>query len=293
MNKYVYHIDKGPRENIEDAVWAVTLTSQVPERVEFSLLCAADGVGGHKHGEVASAIAVHMILAYLSSKLVSLSSADLNPDAIVDALGASFKTTNTAILAAAAGDKRLSGMATTAVCAVIVNGVLYVAWVGDSRCYRFRDGKLVRVTRDHSVVQELVDAGDLAPELANEHQLAHIISRHLGQAGTFEVETRIVPLIPGDVVLLCTDGLTDVVSDSTIAESIAEHLRAMSAFEDLPRQLVNRALKAGTQDNVTVLCLAYDPEQGPCLDLRMTLSGSYGIELAKVLHHLSKETDNE
>jgi protein phosphatase len=261
--------------------------------VELPLLCAADGVGGHKHGEVASAIAVHMIPAYLSSKLVSLSSADLNPDAIVDALGASFKATNTAILAAAEGDKRLSGMATTAVCAVIVDGALYVAWAGDSRCYRFHEGQLTRVTTDHSEVQRLIDAGIVAPEVANEHQLAHIINRHLGQAGTFEAETRIAPLTPGDVVLLCTDGLTDVVSDSSIAESIAEHLHDSSTFEELPGQLANRALKAGTQDNVTVLCFAHHPDGSERLDLRMTLSGSYGIELAEVLRHLSKETDHE
>jgi protein phosphatase len=209
---------------------------------------------------------------------------------VLDLLEWSFLQANEAILRQASEHPELKGMATTAVCALVVNGVLYVAWLGDSRAFLFSGGRLRQLTQDHSEVQRLVNAGLLEAAQARFHPAAHVIYRYLGSKEGFSPSTQTCRISAGDVILLCTDGMTDVLDDQEIAAHIQSCKAGQYPFDDLPRRLARQALEAGTGDNVTVLCCEYSPE--PISEPRSfgrTLTGAYPAELAKALHHLAKE----
>jgi protein phosphatase len=146
------------------------------------------------------------------------------------------------------------------------------------------------LTRDHSEVQKLLDAGLIGPKEALFHPLAHTITRFLGSPSNAVPETTMCPLMAGDIVLVCTDGLTDVLDNQELALLISRHLTEESCFDDLPRRLIQHALDAGATDNVSVLCSQYQPDTAsrPVLSSR-TLTGAYPVAMAKALHHLAKE----
>ena len=181
-------------------------------------------------------------------------------------------------------------MATTVVCAVILDSTLHVAWAGDSRCSIYRNGRLCRITRDHSQVQELVDQGLLSPEEAQRHPWAHRITKFLGRKEGPDAETRSWDLLPGDIIILHTDGLSDVLSDEGITQIIRSHQDDDLPFDDLPRRLVAAALSQGTRDNTSVLCCWHQPESAitPLLP-EQTITAGYRVELAKVLFHFHME----
>ena len=151
------------------------------------------------------------------------------------------------------------GMATTAVCGIVVRGMLFVAWAGDSRCYLYSDGTLHRLTHDHSIVQELIDSGLLTCQEARHHPLNHTITRYLGQVDGFEPQACICLVKPGDLIVMCSDGLTDVLADSNMVSIIEKYQSNGTCLDDLAVGLVQCALNAGTRDNVTVLCCEYQP----------------------------------
>jgi PPM family protein phosphatase len=279
------HTDRGPRENLEDAAGACAITPMAGGRVE--ILLVLDGVGGNLGGEVASALG----LAHLSARLTAVFSMPgygaPAPDDVINELIKAFEAANEVILQQASQNGQLTGMATTAVCVVIVNGQAYFAWVGDSRCYLSRNGILWQVTRDHSAIQQLIGSGVIEAGDAKFHPLAHTITRYLGQATGFAVGTAARRIRPGDLIILCTDGLTDVLTEDQIARRVADCRRGDFDIDDLPRQLVNEALDAGTSDNTTVLCAHYlpsRPDEFPPSD--MTLTGAYPVELATVMQQL-------
>jgi serine/threonine protein phosphatase PrpC len=146
------------------------------------------------------------------------------------------------------GDRK--GMATTLTMFVVVWPTLYLLQVGDSRCYRYRNGELEQLTRDQTLAQDLVDSGVLKPEQAVKSPYAHVLSSSLG-GSTWVPEVSKTDVKPGDRLLLCTDGLTKHVS----AERIAERLRENVSSEPAVRALVADTLAAGASDNVTVLVL--------------------------------------
>jgi serine/threonine protein phosphatase PrpC len=291
MTEIVCHTDQGPRENLEDAARAVVLREMFPEESETVIAVVADGVGGHRGGEVASALAAQVIVATLCSLATtwrSKEASDPAPDSVLDALTMALGRANAVVTETATANPYLSGMGTTAVCAVATGRLLFLGWAGDSRGYLYRHGKLRLLTRDHREIQPLIDLGLISPDQAQDHPLAHTITRHVGQGHDFEPETRIVPLAPGDVLLFCTDGLTDVLSDERISETITEHLGDNRSFVQVAEALVRQALAAGTRDNVTALCCTYDPGRLCRFDLQRTVCGSYGSELARTLHYLRK-----
>lgn len=213
----------------------------------------------------------------------------ISRDANVDALAQSvlvraLTLANSSVVYAASDDQQLKNMSSTVVAILIAGGMLHVAAAGDSRCYLYRRGHLRQLTEDHSEVKALIDAGILTAEQAKFHPLSHTINRYFGQADDFQPDVRSHRLRPKDVILLCTDGLTDVLSDAEIAEHIEAYRKEAREFDGLPRRLADHALAAGTTDNVTVLCCEYQPsEEDSQLDLTQTLTGEYLSQLANAL----------
>lgn len=200
-----------------------------------ALWAVADGLGGLGHGDVAADI----VIDHLARLPHPAAPADL--DAALDAA-------NAAIRRRAARDG-LGQIASTAVAALVAGDRAHLAWAGDSRAYRARDGGIERLTTDHSVVQELVDLYGLGEAEAARHPQAHVVTRAIGGAERVEVASREAPLAPGDRLLLCSDGLTRCLSDAEIAGRLA----APDPPDALCRALVAAALDRGAPDNVSVI----------------------------------------
>ena len=203
---------------------------------EAGLAVVADGMGGHPGGDIASRVAVEAVERALADDAAGLT----------EALHAAHRA-----VVEAGGVEGKPGMGTTCVAARLRSDALECAWVGDSRLYRLHAGRLERLSRDHSHVQSLVDAGALSPEAAEHHPERHILTQCLGGFGydVPEIEHRIVPVAFGDRVLLCTDGLTGELSDARIESVLAGTPDDRTAA----RALVEAALAAGGRDNVTVI----------------------------------------
>ena len=237
--------DPGPvRENNEDAFLV---------ELDAGLFIVADGMGGHAAGEVASEIAVHTVAEILLEQddpdETRLERATPDDDeAIRERLRYSTNQASLRIRREAMANPAQTGMGTTLVVLLIEDDVAHLGHVGDSRIYLFRDDRLHRLTRDHTVVQQEIDAGRLSPELARIVPHKNILTQSVGYHGPVEPDTSTRPVEPGDVFVLCSDGLTDPLDDAQLAQII----RATPP-EDLAETLVQEALVNGTEDNVTVI----------------------------------------
>jgi len=203
----------------------------------------ADGMGGHSAGEVASAIAIEELTALRDRGPWE------NETAATDDLKQAILRANRRIREMAAGDRRLNGMGTTLVALLEDGDMVHVANVGDSRGYLLRQGELSQVTVDHSLVQELVDDGRLSPEDAERHPQRSVITRALGIDPEVEFDLFTYKLQVGDRLLLCSDGLSDVVEPAQIRKVL---LRVRSA-QRAARELVTVANDQGGPDNITVI----------------------------------------
>ena len=228
------------------------------------LAIIADGVGGHRAGEVAADLAVTQI-----SQVVAASDAS-QP---LSVLQFAFEQANQTINARSMGDPALSGMGTTCVCAWVIGDRLFIASVGDSRIYLVRNGKASQLTIDHTWVQEALDSGILTPEQARNHPNAHVIRRHLGsqqpvvpdfrlRLSLAETDSRAqanqgMRLVPGDIVLLCSDGLTDLVRDDEIGITLSR-----ISLSDALQDLVDQANARGGHDNISIVAV-YVPSPRP------------------------------
>jgi protein phosphatase len=228
----------------------------------FSVAVVCDGVGGANAGEFASHTAanslVQSVISAVSAETGSRS-ATLSPDLILSALQNGMAKANEEVLRESQAHPERAGMATTAVCAVVCDGLLFVIWVGDSRCYILHQNRLRRLTRDHSLVEELIAAGRLTPAEARHHPGAHTITQYVGKADGFHPETQIYRLSPGDLVFLCSDGCHDVLADDQIQEYLANWKSSEDTLSVLASTLVQSALDAGTHDNTSVLLCQYQP----------------------------------
>jgi serine/threonine protein phosphatase PrpC len=200
------------------------------------LLAVADGMGGAKAGEVAAQVAVDSV-------------AGLSGDRGAEEVRAALVEANRAIRRMADDDPDKSGMGTTMTAAMLRDGRLDVVHVGDSRAYLWRDGELSQVTEDHSVVAELVRRGSITAEEAERHPHRNVITRALGAEDEVSTDVVTTDLRDGDVVLICSDGLSSYVN----AAGIAEVLAASETLADAARGLVDRANESGGVDNVTVV----------------------------------------
>jgi serine/threonine protein phosphatase PrpC len=205
--------------------------------LEHDLYAVADGMGGHRAGEVASATAIE-----------SLQGAYQAGAALDEAVGEA----NAAVFAKASANVDMRGMGTTLTAVALRDGrTALLGHVGDSRAYLMRDGGVTQVTDDHSLVEQLVREGRLSPEEALHHPQRAIITRALGVDPDVEVDTYRVDLRPGDRIVLCSDGLTNMVAD----DSIAAVLRGQSDPQQAAERLVDMANDAGGDDNITVVIL--------------------------------------
>jgi serine/threonine protein phosphatase PrpC len=205
------------------------------------LFVVADGMGGHRGGEIASALAVKTInTVYYSDK-----SADR-----LAALKIAVEEANRLILDQAIADPSLAGMGTTCTAMAVHDGFAYFVHVGDSRAYVLRDGELVQLTQDHSLVGEMVRSGILSDEDARNHPKRNVITRSLGVQSVVATDTPFTPfkLERGDVFVLCSDGLTSVVKDEEIAGAVGGNRPS-----EATNVLVRLANDRGGKDNITVV----------------------------------------
>jgi serine/threonine protein phosphatase PrpC len=210
------------------------------------LFCVADGMGGHAAGEVASRMAVEALAREMA-----------RPDAgaPLDArLRAAVVAANRAILEAADRDPALAGMGTTLTALALAqdNRSFTIAHVGDSRAYLYRQGELSQLTADHTWVQQQVDAGLLTPQEARGHPLGSMLTRAVGISEDPEVDIVRGDLEPGDLILLCSDGLTGMVDDDELAGILA---RDDLPLDDLARELATAANRNGGVDNITAILI--------------------------------------
>jgi protein phosphatase len=205
------------------------------------LYVVADGMGGHRAGEVAARLAV----TTLATRAPAIGSADASM--LVEAM----HEANGIILRSSQEDERLLGMATTCTAALVRGRVARIAHVGDSRAYLFHAGRLTQLTDDHSVVAQLVREGYLTPDEAAIHPRRNVIMRALGSIEDVEIDTAEAVLEAGDRLLLCSDGLTNCLNDAAILALLADGRDAQSTAE----RLVKRANAAGGPDNITVVVI--------------------------------------
>lgn len=226
------------------------------------LYLVADGMGGHSHGEVASKIAVETIAKALRSPVEVAKTAPggggdgagpaqgdgaLRPHSI--RFKEAIRRAHDAMLLAIRDDLRLQGMGTTVAGLLVRDGVATVAHVGDSRVYRFRSGELRLLTRDHTWVNEQVIAGFLTEDQARTHPLRNVVTRALGGEADVSVDVQEVDLRKGDLYLVCSDGLTSMLTDAEIRARVASG----SPLDEICRQLIADANERGGVDNITVI----------------------------------------
>ncbi|MGE5788979.1 MAG: PP2C family protein-serine/threonine phosphatase, partial [Myxococcales bacterium] len=215
------------------------------------LLIVADGMGGHAAGERAAALAVTSVESFILRALGHIGTLGIRGPA--DLLQASFQAADGTVIEAAERNDSLAGMGTTMTVAMIGGSEAHIAHAGDSRAYLLRERALRRLTRDHTVAEALREGGLVKnPEL---HPLHHVITNAVG-GGTAGVNPDIarVDLSPGDRLLLCTDGLTNMLDDEKIAEILSSELKPA----EVSQHLVEAALAAGGDDNVTVVVAFLD-----------------------------------
>jgi protein phosphatase len=246
-------------KNNEDRYAVASFVLDEENRVPVLFAVLADGIGGHRAGEVAAELAVNHIM-----QVVARSDArhirQTIEDAVIEA--------SDAIAAHSASNDNLRGMGATCVIAWIIGDQLYTAYVGDSRIYLMRGGRIQQLTVDHSWVQEAIEKGLLTPELAREHPNVHVIRRYLGSPEPPDPDFRLkvfdgegdqqaeanqgMQLLPDDVLLLCSDGLTDLVWNDEILETV----RTRSSLKESSRALVDLANSRGGHDNITVVLIS-------------------------------------
>lgn len=211
---------------------------------EHGLIVVADGMGGYNAGEVAAELAVQTACQLVPDLLVL----GLAPS---EALLRGIAASNDQIRDYAAANPDCLGMGTTIVCAIVAAGRLHLAHIGDSRAYLFRDGQLRRLTRDHSIGQEIVESGKLSEAEVRELPARGILTRALGVEESVCCDSLSLEWLPGDTLVLCSDGLTDLVTDPVIEQLLLDGAGEGPAAQ--VRSLIGGALQAGGADNVTVV----------------------------------------
>lgn len=237
MDMKTYSItDIGKRRSAnQDFVYA----SDQPVGNLSNMLIVADGMGGHNAGDLASRYTVESMVDYIE-KAVEKRPIPLLAEAIHHA--------NELVVEKAKSDKALEGMGTTVVAATVQENYLYVANVGDSRLYLI-DQEIEQITRDHSLVEEMIRVGELQRKDAKSHPDRNIITRAVGVRTPVKIDFFDIKLEPGDVILLCSDGLTNMVED----EDILRIVKKSSSLKEAAQRLVTEANKNGGKDNISVV----------------------------------------
>ncbi|NOQ39413.1 MAG: SpoIIE family protein phosphatase [Anaerolineales bacterium] len=251
--------DPGSRGRLnEDSYQISSFTISDNDDTPVLLTVVADGIGGHKAGEIASRIAVETIINAVAESDMS------DPQWI---LKSALLEANHSITSEAVEDDERKGMGSTVACALIIDTALYIATLGDSRIYLIRDNIIRQLNVDHTWVQEALDVGVINPEEARSHPRRHLIRSYLGSSDPIKPDLRLyltdnenmeqakanqgLPLLPMDQILLCSDGLSDLVAD----EEILDILQGGSTHDEQLQKLVDLANLRGGHDNITIVLL--------------------------------------
>ena len=241
------------RNHNEDAVLVVELAQGgYHSSPPTALLVLADGMGGHLAGEVASALAVRAVARHiLQAWLTPLSEREHSADepSLKEVLTEAVRRANELVI------EHVPGGGTTLLCALLMGDQAYIANVGDSRAYLVAPDGCRQITRDHSLVDVMVELGQMTAEEAFHHPQRNVLYRAVGQKGLLEVDTFFCRIPPGEVLLLCSDGLWEMVSE----EEVARVVTASSSLQEACDALVQKANEAGGKDNISVI-LAASPE---------------------------------
>jgi protein phosphatase len=235
-------VDPGrARSNNEDSV-------ATDESVALAVL--ADGMGGYNAGEVASNMATSFIRTELGRWLREASGQASDAE-VRRAMDICVDNANRAIFNSANANPQYAGMGTTLVVAVFREDRVLLGHVGDSRCYRLRGGRLQQITRDHSLLQEQIDAGLITPEQAAFSANKNLVTRAVGVEDSVQLETHQHDIQPGDLYMMCSDGLSDMLDDPAIAQLLIAH----ESLESGIRALIDAANDAGGKDNISVILM--------------------------------------
>lgn len=227
------------RDNNEDSV---------AHDADAQVVVLADGMGGYNAGEVASGMATSFICAEMARWLGEVGQA-ARPRDIRRAMEICVDNANLSIFNAAHANPQYAGMGTTLVMGVFRAGLVQIGHIGDSRCYRLRNGQLEQLTRDHSLLQEQLDAGLVTPEQALYSNIKNLVTRALGVEEQVLLEVNEYPVELGDIYMLCSDGLSDMVDDPGIGRILA----MPTALSDKADVLVQTANANGGRDNISVV----------------------------------------
>lgn len=212
----------------------------------------ADGMGGHQAGEIASRMAVEEVLDQLKSVVNTQSGRSVTSSQMLSFVSNTISNSNRKIFEASEANSTHSGMGTTVVAAIIKGARLYAGHVGDSRLYLLRNRRLKRITKDHSLVQDLIDKGFYTEIEAQNASINHVVTRALGTSEEVEVDILQQSAQPGDVFLLCSDGLSDMISDAMMQQVLA---RPSADLDVKARRLVGLANHFGGKDNISVILM--------------------------------------
>ena len=227
------------RENNEDAVAVDSLTG---------LCILADGMGGYNAGEIASGMACAFIKSEMG-RWLSQAGKNANAKEVKRALEICVQNANHSIFNAANSNPQYTGMGTTLVVGVFQPNRLMLGHIGDSRCYRLRGSDFQQITKDHSLLQEQIDAGLITPEQALTSSNKNLVTRALGVEDAVLLDVTEHRVEEGDIYMMCSDGLSDMVRDHLIADIILAH----SSLEEKGRQLIAAANEGGGRDNISVV----------------------------------------
>lgn len=228
------------RQNNQDSFY-------LPKEGELPFFVVADGMGGTNGGEIASILSVSTVCTYLKDNIG-------NCQDITELLRIAINQANRVIYRVGRIKTEYCRMGTTFTCAYIDGGIAYFAHIGDSRAYKYNNGVLRQISVDHSYVQELINAGQITADEARMHPDRHKITRAVGVGGIVNVDTYIEPIEENDTFLICSDGLTSMLTDGEISQILSMN---QSPY-DTASALVDAAEKAGGHDNITVVIIKND-----------------------------------
>ena len=218
----------------------------ISDVLAWTVVC--DGMGGSNGGDIASKIAVTRI-----SEIIEKINQVIAEDDVLSIMKDAVRSANRIIFEKAENDEILHGMGTTVVLAVVFKSNLYVLHAGDSRAYILTDSGIQQISVDHSVVQEMVDSGEITSKEARHHLQKNIITRALGIGSTIKLDCNIINLKNNDVVLICTDGLSNHLEDNEIYKIFQKH-----NLEDVAKALIDKCNSRGGNDNITVSLIKYE-----------------------------------
>ncbi len=241
--KIVARTDIGKKRESNQDSYA---TGELPGSVAWAVVC--DGMGGAAGGNLASSTAVKII----SERITSTYRADMSASSIRNMFASAIAAANISVYDMSKANPELTGMGTTVVVAIVVDNTVFIAHAGDSRGYILSENSLNQLTKDHSIVQEMVDQGTLTLDEAKTDPRKNIITRALGVDSELSFDFNIADISEKDVLIICTDGLTNYVEPQEFYE-----LTSDGKYNEYAERLVNRANNNGGGDNITVVTIGY------------------------------------